>query len=691
MKSNILIEIGTEEIPSLWLEPAAKQFFDKIIGELSEYEISFDSGEYFYSPRRIGIILKDIDEKAKDKTVEEKGPPSHLAFKDGKPLPQAIGFAKSKGIEVNKLLIKDTEKGKFAFAVKRVKGKKTRDILSKFLPEIIKGIEFPKTMKWDNTGIRFARPIRWITALMKDKVIKFNFGNITSGRYTYGHRFLSNGRIKLRDAEEYANAMKNGFVIFNPKKRREIIEKALTNYAKSVGAEVVNDEDLLRDVVNLVEFPEVISGKFDKKYLILPEDVIITAMKVHQRYFALRKNKKLLNQFLAVINTHPNKKIIQGNENVLRARLEDALFYWNIDKEKRLKNRIDDLKNITWLQGVGTMYDKTLRISQLSQFLCSKINGCREKLVTEIASLSKVDLTTHMIRDGKEFTGLEGIIGMEYAISEGIDEEIARGIFEHRLPRFPGDKLPSKTEYIVLSICDRIDTIATAFILNKIPSGSKDPLGIRRDGNAVVETLMNKNIHISMELLIKEAVRLLNGNSQIQKEIIAFLSQRAKTYLLNSEIRYDIADAVIKSGIDDIRDIYLKAHAISEMRLNSRNFTKLVIGQKRVANILKGITKFSQIDKILLQENAEKALYKYIKENSDTFDKFISNRDYSAALNILLNMRKYIDKFFDDVLVMTDEMKSRGNRLALLHNLREIFLKVADFSLIVIEGDEKKI
>ncbi len=689
MSSNLLIEIGTEEIPSSYLESAAKQFFNKVLEKLSDNKIPFKSNKYFYTPRRMGIMLKDVATKTKDKTVEYKGPPAKFAFKDGKPLPQAIGFAKSKGVNINALSIKDTEKGQFVFVKKMVKGEKTTDILGKSLPEIIQNMEFPKTMKWNNSEIRFARPIRWITAIMGNKTIKFKVGNIVSGKYTYGHRFLSNGRIKLKDADEYISTMKNGSVVFDPKTRREIIEKKLNNYAKSIRAEVIEDNTLLKDVTNLIEFPEVISGTFDKKYLTLPEDVIITAMKVHQRYFALRKNKKLLNKFLSVINIHKNDKIIQGNENVLKARLEDALFYWNTDKEKKLKDRIEDLKKITWLQGVGTMYDKTLRISKLSQSLCSLINGCKKNLVKKIAELSKTDLTTHMIRDGKEFTGLEGIIGREYATAEGIDNEVAMGIFEHRLPRFPEDKLPSRIEYTIIGICDRMDTIATAFLLNKIPSGSKDPLGIRRAGNAVIEILMNKDIHFSIKSLIKEAVKMLNGDTDIEAGIINFISQRVKAYLLNKGIRYDITDAVINASVDDIRDVYLKANAISQMRLDSRDFTKLVIGQKRVANILKGVKNFIDIKENLFEEKAESDLYKYLNENLKMFDRQIKERKYATALKILLEMRTYIDNFFDKVLVMTDNKKLRENRLALLQGLRDMFLKIGDFSLIVIEGREK--
>ena len=689
VKNNLLIEIGTEEMPSSYLETAAHQFFDKVSDLLSSHNVPSGKGKYFYTPRRIGVIFNTVSLMSGNKVVEYKGPPYNLAFKDGKPTVQGMGFAKSKGVDIKNLFTKGTEKGEFVFAKVKIKGDKSVNILKKGIPEIILSLEFPKTMKWDSNGIRFARPIRWVVAILGNQVIKFRLGSITSGRYTYGHRFLAPNRTKLRNTDEYKDIMEKGFVIFDPAERRKIIEKKLNNYAESIGAEIVEDEILLQDVTNLVEFPEVILGKFDKKYLILPDDVIITAMRVHQRYFALRKNKKLLNQFLAVINIQKNKKIVQGNENVLKARLEDALFYWTTDKKMKLKERVNELKKIAWQEGAGTMYDKTLRISQLSQSLCSLINGCRKTLVKQVAELSKTDLTTHMIRDGKEFTGLEGIVGMEYGISEGIDKEIAMGIFENRLPRFPGDKLPSRVEYIVVSVCDKIDTITTAFLLDKIPSGSKDPLGIRRVGNAVIETLMDKDIHFSMKSLVKETVKLSNGDTNIQREIIDFISRRAKAYLLNKDIRYDIADAVINEGIDDIRDVYLKADAISRMRLDSRDFTNLVIRQKRVANILKDIKTFTDIREYLFEEKAERDLYKYLNKNSEVFKKQIEERRYASALKILLEMRKYIDAFFDKVLVMTDSRKLRENRLSLLHNLREMFLKIADFSLIVIEGNEK--
>ena len=687
MAEKLLIEIGTEEIPSSYIDTAIEGFKRELTTLFDNRGLSYGDVETYATPRRLALLVNAIQERQEDRVIEIKGPPESVAFKDGKLTEQGKGFARSRGVREEDLFVKDTPKGRFVFAKVLEKGMKTEDIIKDTLEEIVSKIPFPRYMVWNEKGFKFARPIRWMVVLFGSKVIDVEIAGVKSSGITYGHRFLCRNPIKISRPEDYVELLKKGYVIPDTQDRRKTILNLLNEEAEKLDGTPVIPEELLDEVVNLVEYPCVIAGRFHEKYLELPREVVETAMETHQRYFPVEKKGELLPYFLAIINTHPSEDIKRNNEKVLTARLEDARFYYLEDIKVPMEKRVGLLDTITYQEGLGTLLDRVERLKKLAEFVSNYVDfdkGVVEKGI----ELSKADLTTLMIRDGKEFTGLEGKIGYHYAIEQGIDRRVADVIKDHYLPRYLGDELPETTEACVVSIVDRVDHIIAGFIKGKKPTGSKDPLGLRRAANGLIEILIGKGFVIPLEELFKAGAELYNMQVDIEG-IVGFINERIERVLEQKGIPYDITDAVIASGTRDLRRIYLKAEALFRMKKEKKaEYEKLVIGQKRAYNILKGKVVDDRVKPELFVQKEEKDLYEAGKQAGERVRDYIDTLQVDKALEELLGLRPFIDNFFDRVLVMHEDLTIRKNRLKLLMFIRNVFLQFADLSLIVLEGGD---
>ncbi len=686
MARKLLIEIGTEELPASMVNTGAEQLLNGILKALDDAHVRHGEGKWLATPRRLTAIIHDVAEKQDIIEKELVGPPAKVAFDDsGAPTKAAIGFARSAGVDVSELYT--VEKGKKQYVAAKVKegGMDTIEILKQILPQAISSIKFPKSMRWANS-FRFARPIRWIVALFGETVIPFEIAGVRSSNITRGHRLIDNREIKLNSPDEYEKVLMDAHVIADFRKRREAVIETVTKAAAEVGGRPVEDDELVDEVTNLVEWPSGVLGTFDSKYLKLPDVVVITAMKQHQRYFAVVDSEgKLMNYFVAVTNNLADYSDLMrpGLEKVLRARLEDARFYYEEDLKKELEERVDELKDIVWREGLGSVYDKVMRIKELALKLAADDPDVDRTALEEGALLSKTDLTTEMIRDGKEFTKLEGKIGMEYALAQGKPEKIARIIYEHHLPRFAGDALPELREAAWLSVADRLDTIAGILSTGYEVSGSQDPLGLRRFAYGLIDVILGANLRLKLREAAKLAAEPFGGGDTAEKTL-NFILGRFENYLEERDgIRYDIVDAVVASGETDLVNLRKRAFALKKLMEEEPDvFEDVVIGQKRVANILSKITELPELDPELFEKDQERQLYEKAVEIRPLVQDAVEKENFEKALRTLLEIRSPIDEFFDNVFVMVDDEKLRLNRLALLNMVRSIFKLYGDFSRI---------
>lgn len=718
MRKDFLLEIGTEEVPSAYLEQAGKQLEQLVCELLHSNRVQFGEIKRFYTPRRLAILIRDVVIRQEDKIIEITGPPKEFAFdKDGNPTKQGLGFAKAHNISFGRLKIKKRSGKEVVYYEKEEKGKLTKDIFKTGLPNLVKEIAFPKTMKWEHSGMRFARPIRWICSLFGEEIISFEIAGIKSGNKSEGLRFSPS--ISLMSARKYEQELEKVGITPDFQKRRNKIRNEIIKVRAYYNTPLqwIEDEELLSEVTNLVESARAIMGKFDKKFLNLPEEVIIAALKGHQRYFAMKKkNGRLAPYFIIILNSLPHlcigaglnsnlDEIRQGHERVLRARLEDAEFYFKEDTRIKLADRIDLLKGVIWREELGTLYDKTQRILDLSGYIARWLPDVDFPILERAALLSKTDLVTSMIRDGKEFTKLEGIIGRKYAKISGEEDRVATIIYEHYLPRFKGDKIPKTLEGMVLSIADKVDNVTGAFIINKVPTGSVDLFGIRRSAIGLVTVILKKSLHIPLCEVIEQAIKEYSPQSTVHRpqtaEIFDFLNQRLSKILGDEGIREDIIRAVIEIN-DDLVDIRARALTLNSFK-KREEFKTLVMLAKRVNNILKirmlphqnkvgagqAPSETRNLEENLLKEKEEKNLYSGAKQKEKVFYTHIEKGDYRNALLILVSLNDFINRFFDKVLVMCEDEKLRQNRLALVKYISTFFSRIANFSEIILEKGGK--
>jgi glycyl-tRNA synthetase beta chain len=688
MAKDFLLEIGTEEIPASYIQPALDAMAAMISKFLSAQRVAHGTIRTMATPRRLVWIVKDVTEKQEAQTVEIIGPPKDVAFdQEGNPTQAALGFAKSQGVNPEELQIKETSKGKYVVVSRHESGVSTVELLSGVLANLIGDIPFPKSMRWGDLKVTFARPIHWIVALLGKEVIPFTYGNVTSGNTSYGHRFMSPGPFEVSDIGGYLEALRERFVTVDIEERRERIRQIVAACAKEKNGTIREDEGLLDEVVQLVEYPTAVCGSFDQHYLELPQEVLITAMRTHQRYFAvLDEAGKLMPYFVTVNNTltRDPQVVALGNEYVLRARLEDARFYYVDDQKVSLDDRVEELKEVVFHSKLGTSYEKVERFKALAEYMADQVAPDDKATVSRAAYLCKADLVTGTVG---EFPELQGIMGRAYARLAKENEAVAEAIYEHYLPTHAGGQLPSGTAGSLVSISDKLDTVVGCFGVGQIPTGTADPFALRRQALGIIRIILEKNLTISLSDLIGKAIDGLDGKltepaDQTHKAVLEFFKRRLQHFLIGQGLPQNVVDAVLAYHLDPLVETLAKIKTLEAFK-EREGFEPLLGTVKRVVNILKEPVDMP-VDPEKLANQAEKDLYQNLTACEQDLESPLAAKDYDAVLNRLSQLKAPIDVFFDEVLVLDEDATLRQNRLAVLTRIANLFQQMADFSRIVI-------
>lgn len=686
MNNYLLFEVGVEELPSRFVSSTLDQIKNNLNKMFKENRIEFDDIKTYGTPRRLTFIVENISEKQSNLEEEVKGPSKKIALDaDGNFTKPALGFMKSKGLKEEDVVFKTVGKDEYIFGTIRQEGKETSEVLKTILPESVKQVTFPKAMRWGGKNMRFARPIRWMVTLLNDNVLEFDLEGIKSSNITKGHRFLGESEFEVNSLEDYLAKLEENFVILDQDKRKELIRTQCIEVANSLGGEVEFDEDLLEEVTHLVEYPTAFYGEFNEDYAKLPKEVVTTPMQQHQRYFPVVKDGKLLPNFIAVRNGNDYRidKVKAGNEKVLVARLEDALFFYKEDTKNSLESYTEKLKSVVFQAKLGTVYDKTLRIESLSSNIIDLLNLQQDKDdAKRAAKLCKADLVTGMVF---EFTELQGIMGREYAKVSGENEAVCEAIFEHYLPRFAGDILPKTNAGIALSIADKLDSIAGFFAIGIQPTGSQDPYALRRQALGVLNILMDSKLDINLKALVELALdnysNLEFNKEDVVNSIMEFFKERSKNLFRDLGIRYDVIDAVLSSEINDISDMYLRANELNNW-LNKDELVEMLTAFNRVSTLAqKAIS--NEVNKELLKEEAEINLYNEFNNIKLKVEELLKDKKYSEALDSFASLRPSIDAMFDSVMVMDKDEAIKNNRLGLLKQIYDTMLSICDLSKIV--------
>jgi len=705
MPKSLLLEIGCEELPAGFIAPALRQLESLAKESLAGARLRFASTRALGTPRRLALLVEGLAESQEPETRELTGPAVRVAFDaDGNPTNAARGFAKGAGIDVEKLGRVTTPKGEYLLARVHDAGKAAREVLPALVPAWLSGITFPKTMHWDGAA-RFARPVRWLLCVLDGEVVPFEAFGIASGKRTRGHRTLSPDWLEVKGAARYAETLRDHGVVADPAERQEQVASLAAGAAETMQGVPVSDPGLIEEVANLVEWPDAVLGHFDERYLELPAPVVVTAMRAHQRYFAIEgKSGKLLPHFVAIRNGRGEgaESIRRGFESVLRARLEDARFYWENDRKAGLEKKVSELKQIVWHEKLGSIYDRTQRLVQLSEELARQIAPKARGAVSRAAHLSKADLASEMIRSGKEFATLEGIVGAEYAAAQGEPAEVVRAIREHIRPRSPSDPLPASIEGTILALADRLDVIVGGFRAGLAVSGSQDPYGLRRAGNGVVRILLEKGIRLDVVALAAwlTAVYDRAGIPAGGADFTEFWTQRVAGALEERGIPYDTAAAVLAVRPGDPLDVLARAKAIEAIR-TTEDFEGLMIGYRRAANILRTAPagEISISGQPLAEraeafsDKAEADLHLETKMARQAVETLLlgAEPDYGALLRHLLGLKPSIDRFFEAVMVMDQDPTARKRRLAILEGVRQTFIRIAEFSALPSAPGQKSV
>lgn len=686
MNKYLLFEVGVEELPSRFVSSTLQQIKSNLTKMLSENRIEFNEIDTYGTPRRLTFIVKGISDRQSNLEEEVKGPSKKIALDaDGNFTKPALGFMKSKGIKEEDVIFKTIGKDEYIFGTIRQEGKETSEVLKNILPEAVKSVTFPKAMRWGGKNMRFARPIRWIVTLLNDNILNFDLEGIQSSNITKGHRFLGESEFEVNSLEDYLNKLEKNYVILDQDRRKEIIRNQCIEVAKSLNGEVELDEDLLEEVTHLVEYPTAFYGEFNEDYAKLPKEVVTTPMQQHQRYFPVVKNGKLLPNFIAVRNGNDYRidKVKAGNEKVLVARLEDALFFYKEDTKKGLETYIEKLKSVVFQAKLGTIYDKSLRIEKLSSDIIDllNLNNYKEDTI-RAAKLCKADLVTSMVF---EFTELQGIMGREYAKVSGENETVSEAIFEHYLPRFAGDILPKTNSGIILSLADKLDSISGFFAIGIQPTGSQDPYALRRQALGILNILMDSKIDVSLDTLVKLSLdnysNLEFNKEEVINAIMEFFKERIKNLFRDLGIRYDVIDAVLSSNINDISDMHLRATELNNW-LDKDELVEMLTAFNRVSTLAQK-SESSKVDKDLLKEEAEINLYNEFKNTKEKVNNLLKDKKYSEALDSFASLRQSIDNMFDSVMIMDKDESIKNNRLGLLKQIYDTMLSICDLSKIV--------
>ena len=680
MAKDLLFEIGAEEIPAGFMPNILGQLKTLAETKLNDAHLPFESIATYGTPRRLALIVKGLGDTSAEISERHKGPSASIAYDaDGNPTKAAIGFARGKGLDVSDLVVEDG----YIYAETKTAGVPAKDIVTDMLPQLITGLNFPKSMHWGNLDAKFVRPVRWLVALLDEEVIPVEFATVKSGNVTRGHRFLGADEITIKNAASYVETLKENFVMVDQDARRELISKQLHDIAASKNASIVWDDDLLEEINYLVEWPTALCGDFEESYLALPDAAIITPMKDHQRYFPLvDQDGKLLPMFLTVRNgsDHSIEVVQAGNERVLRARLDDAKFFFNEDRKKPLIDRQDGLTKIVFQEGLGNLADKTERLLTLGRVFSEECELHEDaRVVLERATeLAKTDLTTGMVT---EFTELQGVMGKEYALLDGESQEVAEAIFEQYLPRFAGDVLPQTEAGKVLSIIDKIDNIVATFSRGLIPTGSQDPYALRRQTIGILNILLNSEWNISLRPIIVESMNLLNVPADKQDELLGqveeFITLRLKNIFLDREVPHHVIDLLLSNNELSVADAEGLVKALLANRIDEN--VELVQAFTRMYNLVKDVT-YTGVDKSLLKEDAERALYEMATKASEASIDAWDKNDYDAVVAVPATLVPAINKFFEDVMVMDKDEAIKANRLQLVRLAYSVMAIIGDIS-----------
>ena len=690
MGKELLLEIGTEEIPAAFLPKALRDLEEIARREMAANRIPHGESRTMGTPRRLFLSVDGVAERQQDQMIEKLGPAVRVAFDgQGKPSPAAVGFARGQGVEVTELERITTEKGEYVCARKKITGEATEGLLPALLMKIITDIPFRKSMRWSDLEFRFARPIHWILAIYGGRIVPFRIANLESGNLSRGHRFMSPGSFPVANREEYLAKTRDHFVIVDPAERRTIIREETQKAASAVGGRLLPSEELLETVTFLTEYPTVICGNFEREYLKLPQEVLITTMISHQKYFPVVDDTgALLPHFLTINNTLARDPAVvkRGNEKVIRARLSDARFFFEADRKIPLDLRVEGLRKVVFHTLLGTSYEKVMRFRQLAAWIAGRIDPTLTDRVDRAALLAKADLDTQMVG---EFAELQGIMGREYALLAGEDRVVAKAIYEHYLPTAAGGELPETDEGAAVSIADKTDTIVGFFGVGLIPTGTADPYALRRQALGIINIILAKRYSLPLDALIDESLAILGSllkrpSDETKGAVLEFFKGRFENQLIAQGHPYDVVDAVLATGVHNLVTADEKIRAMETFK-SDPDFQPLAIAFKRVVNIIRGFQN-GAVDPGLFSGTEEKNLHEAFLKIRETVFMHISRGDYSGVLGELARLREPVDAFFETVLVMADDEKIRFNRLSLLEEISTLFHDVADFSRIVTEA-----
>ena len=689
--NKLLLEIGSEEIPAGYIQPALDALNANLLQKLTDSRLEHGEAKVYATPRRLSIMVENVADKQTSITEDLIGPPETVGFDAvGNPTVAAEKFAEKAGVSLKSLKIKKTEKGRYLYVRKTHKGQAAKTVLSKILPEVIKAIPFPKTMKWGDLSLVYTRPIHWVVALLGENVISFTMENIKSGRHTFGHRFLSSGKISIGNPDEYLKKLRAAYVWADIKERKEEVEKQISQQAKACKGKVLFDPELVDTVVNLIEYPAPVTGTFEKKYLKLPPEILITAMREHQKYFAIiDKKEKLMPYFIAVNNTETKDMnlVAKGHERVLRARLSDAEFFYESDLKVSAETRINKLKGVLFQARLGSMYEKMERITELAGFLAESTHKNPELKndARKAARLCKSDLVSQVVG---EFPKLQGVMGRVYATVDKEPGEVAPAIEEHYRPTFSGGALPETSTGALVAIADKIDSICGCFSVGLLPTGAADPYALRRQGIGIVNIMLDKGFSFSLRRLIEKATGLFADKTKeniadTSDKVYVFLKNRISRMLEEEGISKDVVGAIVDISIDHVPNIWKRAKALDALRAKP-DFEPLAVAFKRVVNIIKKAPSVdaSSVDEALFENPSETKLFKELGKVEKKVETELQKGGFDKALHHMSTLKDPVDGFFEDVLVMAENSKVRNNRMSLLKRIADLFEKIADFSKI---------
>ncbi|MEE8583302.1 MAG: glycine--tRNA ligase subunit beta [Acidobacteriota bacterium] len=691
MSNRFLFELGTEEIPAGMIEAASRQLAEGIASGLEGLQVSFQSPLRRYStPRRLAVIVEGLPESQPDRREVIAGPPLHAAYDDqGNPTRAAEGFARKVGVAVSDLEEVESDRGAYLSYARTVPGRPVTDLLPEVAEQAIRAIHWPKTMYWQESRFRFIRPLRWLVALWNDRVVEMEIEGVASGRTSWGHRFLGRQRVDLGTVEDYPALLADGCVVADPDERRRRIEEGLAA-AVPEGLSVLADDRLLEDVVHLNEYPSVICGSFASDYLKIPREVLITVMRHHQKYFGVTDSKgELKPYFLTVLNSEGDQdgRIRKGHERVLKARLEDAAFFWETDRRTPLADRAAALGQILFQKKLGSYGDKARRLEALCGSLAQKWPGLDQQGLRTAARLCKADLSSGMVG---ELSELQGVMGGLYARHEGYPEPVWKAVYQHYQPESLEDPVPDSLPGAVLSLADKLDTLVGCFGIGLKPTGSRDPFALRRQAQGIVKILFELGDQVPVSLTLTQLVDLAQGNfkpsqpaDQVRRSVVGFLERRVRFMFEQQGLAYDVLNAVLALGVAQVRQAFDRARSLSEIRGQS-DFEALAAAFKRMRNILgKQAGELPAFDPGLLQDPAEKALHQAYLRTRAPVESMLQKGRFPEALKRLAKLRRPVDEFFDEVLVMAPDEALKNNRLRLLEDLSQLFLQIADISEIV--------